>query len=438
MTADAAELIWDGHYQVRGQTFQSLSLSDSNPNAEAGATLVDHRLRLQPGWLISDRVGVFVQLDVLPYVLWGDESTTFSDPVTGDDPAIYTHSVGPATTEDGDRLANIEATRVWGEVQTGIGSVRFGRMPLAWGTGMVLNAGNDPGDEFGDTADRIQLTARTGDVFLQGGIETNSEGYINEVDDIWTVTGAVIYKTEKAGTGIYNSYRRQSGDETKFGLYTVDIWGEAQAGVLEFSTEFAAQFGSGDLDEDTDEATISAFGFNLDAGVTLNQIRLGLLAGFAGGDKNPDDKKFHTFHYDPDFNVSLFMFEEPMPVLEPTVKNANNDGRNDDVVLTGYRISNAFFARPRVGYQVSEDFYADISFIIGQAAALPEDEAENKTYGSEIDLWLHYTPMDAFSLDGAFGVFLPGAYYSSFEDVDLGGGFDTPVWGGQILGTIHF
>ena len=37
-------------------------------------------------------------------------------------------------------------------------------MPLHWGSGMVYNAGNNPLDEFGDSVDRIQFTAKEPDV----------------------------------------------------------------------------------------------------------------------------------------------------------------------------------------------------------------------------------------------------------------------------------
>ena len=68
----------------------------------------------------------------------------------------------------------------------------------------------------------------------------------------------------------------------------------------------------------------------IDAGYTLDRIRVGLGGGLATGDKDTTDDNFKTFTFDRDFNQTLFLFEEPMPTLTPTVSNDNNAGRDTD------------------------------------------------------------------------------------------------------------
>ena len=46
--------------------------------------------------------------------------------------------------------------------------------------------------------------------------------------------------------------------------------------------------------------------------------------------------------------------------------------------------------------------------------------------------------MPKFQLDGTFGVFLPGSYYSSYTHEELGGGFSQHALGAQLLGTAEF
>jgi hypothetical protein len=439
LSAGAAEVVWDGHYRARGQYFNSLSLSSTNTNAEGAAALIDHRLRLQPGWLMSDRVGLFAQLDLLPYTLWGDEAIQFSDPALGDDPLVLTGAVRPPTTDEGgSTLQNIQVTRVFAEVHTGVGQLRFGRMPLEWGSGMLLNAGNANNQEFGDTADRIQFTGRAGQVYLQGGLESNAEQFVNEGDDVYSLTGSLLYSTEQAGVGVYNIFRRYNYDGDKFGMYTLDFWGAAEAGPLNIETEFVAQIGRGDLGDGVNDASINAFGAMIDASYALDRIRVGLGAGLATGDKDTTDDNFKTFTFDRDFNQTLFLFEEPMPTLTPTVSNANNGGRDYDAVRTGYALSNALYLRPRIGYTFSDDLTVDLSYFAAQAAALPDDEADSKGYGSEVDARVVYRPFEHFVLDGTLGVFFPGSYYSSYTHEDLGGDFDRPAIGAQLLGTVEF
>lgn len=442
LSAQAAELVFDGHYRSRVQGFNSLSLADpdENANSEGGAFYIDHRFRLQPTFLISDRVSITTQVDLLPYVLWGDEAVQRADTDPGQSlsSVLLSDTVQPPTSDGSATLGNIQVTRVYGEVQTDYGQLRFGRMPLEWGAGMVFNAGNEPWQEFGDTVDRIQFTGRAGQVYLQGGIESNVESYVNEDDDVWGVSGMVLYQTEQASIGTYNLFRRYSYDEDTFGLFTTDLWAEAQAGPLHIETELAGRFGRGDLSDGIDDASIMAFGATLDASMQLDKLTLGLGGGFASGDKDTSDKEFRTFTFDPDFNQTLFLFEEPMPTLLPTVQNEANSGRDLSAARTGYALSNAMYARPHVGYQVLDTLSADLGFFIARAATLPDDEADDKFYGSEVNARIRWTPYTHFELDSTLGVFLPGAYYSNYTDEDLGGGFDQTAFGAQILGTVRF
>ncbi|MFT4977245.1 MAG: hypothetical protein ACI8S6_003150 [Myxococcota bacterium] len=442
LSADAAELLFDGHYRARAQGFNSLSLADPdiNANAEGGAAYIDHRLRLQPTFLLSDRVSITTQLDLLPYVLWGDEAVqrAAADPGQDLSAIVLSDSVQPPTEDGASTLANIQVTRVYGEIQTDYGQLRFGRMPLAWGAGMVFNAGNDPWQEFGDTVDRIQFTGRAGQIYLQGGLETNAEQFINEGDDVWGISGMVLYQTEQASIGSYNLFRRYNYDESTFGLFTTDLWAEAQAGPLHIETELAAQLGRGDLSDGIDDAGVSAFGAMIDASMQFDRLTLGLTGGVATGDKDNTDKQYKTFSFDPDFNQTLFMFEEPMPTLLPTVQNEANAGRDLSAARTGYALSNALYGRPHVGYAVTDTLDADVSFFIARTAAVPDAETEDTFYGSEVNARVIWSPYAHFTLDTTVGMFLPGTYYSNFTDDDLGGNFDQPAVGAQVLGTIQF
>jgi hypothetical protein len=202
--------------------------------------------------------------------------------------------------------------------------------------------------------------------------------------------------------------------------------------------EFATVVGGGDLDTGANDLRLGAFGGHINIHLHPDKLRLGLMAGFAGGDSDTTDNKLHTFSFDPDFNVALMLFEEPMPVLEPAVTTDANDGRTTQASRSGYAISNALFLRPRVGWKFMDGLTADLSLITATHAKVPESEKETKGYGSEIDATVRWDPMPHFWLQGTTGVFLPGKYYSEYEDDDFGGGYDRPAIGGRVLGTIEF
>ena len=444
MDAHAVEVAWDGHYRTRIRYFDSLSLSTptDNPNSEEESWTADHRLRIQPGFKISDQVSLFTDLDVLPFNDWGGNPVTMTDPATGENiPSVFAHSVTAPTGEDGAAgTQNLEVRRAYAELDAGFARIRFGRMPVEWGSGMVYNAGNDPLSEYGDTADRVQVIAPAGPVYVIGAFETSAENFVNVNDDLKTVTGGVAYLGERVGLGTYNTYRWQRfGDDSNFSLFTGDLWAKAEMGNALIEWEFAFQLGGGDLSESVNDVRITGMGSQLTAMLGSDTFRFGFTSGMATGDADPYDNEYHSFSFDPDFNVALMMFEEPMPVLMHENSHlANNGGREMGAVRLGDGVSNALYLKPTVQYNLREDLQIELAWIAARAAKLSEAEMDNKGYGSEVDLTLEYTPFEHFELQSTTGMFFPGKRFSSFEHEELGGGFSSAAIGSRLVGTISF
>ena len=344
-SAQATELVWDGHYRATGSWYDSLSLSDTNELAEGASSQFLHDVRLAPSWHLSDAVSMHVDLRLLDQVSWGDSPVLATDLLTGDSADLTTsESVEPPTTEDGaTTLQNLAVTRAWGETKLGIGTLRFGRMPIHWGTGMVFNAGDDRWNGPGDTADRIQITRKAGEVYLLGAWEARSEGYVGEPDDLKGLAGAVVYQTERAGVGTYHSYRWQGQDDSQFTTYIADIWASADMGPAKIQFEFAAVLGGGDLENGANDVQLGAYGANLDLSMRAEKLSLGLGAGLAGGDGDTDDSKLSTFSFDPNFRRGLILFAQPLPTLEASVLNEGNAGRTTAAARSGVGISNAMY-----------------------------------------------------------------------------------------------
>jgi len=452
-TAGATELTWEGYYRARGRFFDSLSVSnaaslnlpseDQNVLETEGVSLwMDHRMRLQPNWLLSEHASLHAQLDLLGFLNFGDQPETITDPVSGD-PLPYELTgavVPPETDEGGVTTQNIQVTRVWGEVTGSIGTLAIGRMPVSWGSGMIWNDGNDPLDEYGDTADRIQLTSPIGPVYVMGAFETNYEGFVGQSDDISTISGSVAYKTETAGIGLYNTFRYWSESATdKYGAYTGDLWGRAEMGPITAETELAAVLGKGDLGEAND-VRISAFGGYLSVGLDNDKMIAGLAGGFGTGDSEPDDDVLKTFTFDRDFNRALILFEENLPTLEPGVMNEENGGRDYTYVRTSTAIRNVLFLQPTVGYHLFPELKGTVTMFASQAAKLPDDESDNKGYGLEFDAALRYDPFPHAWFQARAGYWMPGRYFSQYGDDTQTDpyGFDRPVTAVELVGVIEF
>lgn len=436
--SQAAELDWNGYYRARGLIYDSLSVSETNPLSEGTSNLLDHRLRLEPRFILSERVGIFAQIDALNLVPWGDQPESWFDPVTGESTALaYDQTLVSPTSVDGNALSSaISVTRAWGEVYTGAGRLRFGRVPLHWGTGIFLNDGRSPDSEYGDTADRIQFTSRIGPIHLMGAWDVQYEGYLNVPDDMQSLNAAVAWQTESSGVGFYNSYRYQSSQS--FNSWSGDIWFFAKLGPLRVDGEVVTTLGGGNLEGGQNDISIGAVGAILKGEYTGERPFFGLEAGLATGDSNPSDASLHTFTFDRDHNVSLLLFEEPMPTLDAASANDTNQGRNLDAVRTGEGIRNALYLRPHFGWRFGKQLSLDLALLAAQAAKLPEEQSGNKGYGVETDFSVHYTPYEHFAVDGALGLFLPGRYFETYEDDSLGAGFDHYVLGGRLMGTVAF
>ena len=133
---------------------------DHANDAHGGFTSANMRFRVEPTLNISEHVRVRAQIDILDnhalgsstsQQLYYDPNAPFSSTfygnsrvtVAGRDPRLDTPYVSPK--------------RVWGEVQTPVGLLSFGRMPSEWGLGIMANAGRGIDDDFGDNVDRIQF-----------------------------------------------------------------------------------------------------------------------------------------------------------------------------------------------------------------------------------------------------------------------------------------
>ncbi|BDG09409.1 TIGR04551 family protein [Anaeromyxobacter paludicola] len=166
-----------GYLRFRADLFDHLDLDrDPDPNnywvyprpvvgtyqdPTTGAWVVKHgtltsanmRLRLEPVLNVSEQIRVLSQVDLLDNVILGSNpySSDFSLGTFG-----TSGTTPPLYGVNSDR-ASIAAKRAWGEVQTPVGLLSFGRMPSSWGLGVLTHAGNGIDDDYGDTVDRIQF-----------------------------------------------------------------------------------------------------------------------------------------------------------------------------------------------------------------------------------------------------------------------------------------
>ncbi|MED5369755.1 MAG: hypothetical protein VX899_01955 [Myxococcota bacterium] len=438
-TASAAEVEWHGHYRSRVLAYSGLSLSDTNQSALAPTTYIDHRMRLQPTFHASSRVSVHAQLDLLNLTAFGDNINTYTLADGSVLPAAYAHGVAADITNNNmGNLGNISLTRAWADVYLPYGRLSMGRMPQHWGAGILFNDGLTSESEFGDTADRIQFTTQAGPVYVMAAYEQLYEGYWEEGDDRddgMAADVAIAYLGETMGVGLYNRYRRQFSPT--FQAYTGSLWGFTELGPARIEMELAGNFGAGDLDSQTNDVSLVSFGGILSAEADLPMnLTAGLDLGMASGDGETGDSTDRVFTMDRDKNIALMLFEEPLPLTAPAVRNSENLGRDNSSVLTGEGVSNALFMKPTIGYHLRPDLHGQLSLIGARTFAAPDDDRTG--YGWEIDADVTYSPVEHFYLKGTGAILLPGTYYSNYGSSALEAGFNAPAFGGRLYLVAEF
>ena len=164
----------DGYLRVRGQLFNNLDLGHGLNNPDAAGfpyspqqlthnysgtqTSGNMRFRLEPTINVSELVRVRAQVDILDnYVLGSSAWKGFDNPFSPYPIPWYGASRVLYQNDPTADRAPILPKRAWGEVQTPVGLLSFGRMPSEWGLGILTTAGEGIDDDYGDTVDRIQF-----------------------------------------------------------------------------------------------------------------------------------------------------------------------------------------------------------------------------------------------------------------------------------------
>ncbi len=264
-----------GYLRMRGDMDKDLDLGTPlrepypqfpHPASGRGDTMFtgNMRFRLEPTLNISEDVRIMGQIDMLDNLVLG------STPDQNNDLVFFSQSQSPPS-------ASIAVKRLWGEVKTPLGLIRFGRMGSQWGLGIMANDGGpafvDRGPlvtstdrldpigqcfdcDYGSTVDRIMfITKFLGHYFVpfvdftsEGPTYANFNDYgtqkinLDQLDDVHSC-GISIFKRDKPedirealaqgswvlNYGIYFTYRNQSYDATNVDTTTMGINGATPA-----------------------------------------------------------------------------------------------------------------------------------------------------------------------------------------------------------------
>lgn len=121
------------------------------PNASDTKTVesINMRFRVDPTLNISEDIRIKGQVDFLDNFVLG------SRPLGADGNNVDMLALTTGQAAIGDAMS---VRRLYGEVDTPIGQLQFGRMPHHFGLGIWANSGDGLDDDFGDNLDGVRLT----------------------------------------------------------------------------------------------------------------------------------------------------------------------------------------------------------------------------------------------------------------------------------------
>jgi uncharacterized protein (TIGR04551 family) len=121
---------------------------------------VNMRFRLEPTINVSEDLRIKAQIDMLDNLVWGSTPAYAYTRYQGVDVAILNNAnqVAPVAGVNA-ALGNIDVKRVWGEVSTPVGLLKFGRMGTNFGLGINYNDGTCLDCDFESNMDAFQFIA---------------------------------------------------------------------------------------------------------------------------------------------------------------------------------------------------------------------------------------------------------------------------------------
>jgi len=431
----------------------------------AGANM---RLRVEPTLNISEEVWIKSQLDFLDNVMLGTSPAQYQSYGGGDFIETATIQGNNVATTNGDMIV---VRRVWGEVMTPLGQLRFGRMADHWGLGMLHNAGNGIDQDFGDTVDRLMFQAKINNWLLAPAFDFPSEGVsmtsaagrpldVSQLDDSYQLVGIVAYKHDEedqramlkrgdwvVNTGLHFTYRSQVlsfevGEDAStrsdpeiddYHFYRRDMWAITpdfwfQLMYDTFHLELEAAFVYGEVgnpdkyQETFDDAraiTLTQWGgvIQADYGLLSDQLRIGLEFGFASGDKDIEGLNAPTTfeQYNGPGNDAFNAF-------------GFNPAYNTDLILYHHilgSVSQSYYFKPWLRYDFLKSMMGKqlwLRFDILYSRAVFEESTINDSsanLGVELNGQVMYVSSDNFHIGLKYGVLFPLGAFKGTVDPDL-------------------
>ncbi len=322
--------------------------------------------------------------------------------------------------------------RAWLEWTSDFGVFRIGRMPIAWGYGLLWDAGNRVWDDYQTTQDRIEYRLHLGNVV--GALaysKARKIALLGDADDQEFYTIYLQYNNQELdveGGILFEKQARATGQQAALigtanpffpALTTapfpssnnvVDVYLKKKVSYFTFGGEVGWLTGDAfDFNGDGAKDSLNAVGAVLSATFELHSVKAFLELLYASGDSNVTAGHLNGF-------VLLHRNRRPGIILGRQLLGAatGNTAGQGSVAVYGktdasgnaQSFSGAIYARPGFRVDWSRNWASGFELIFARKAATAAGESSN--LGVELDIGTDYSVYKNFDLGLTLGYLFSG------------------------------
>jgi uncharacterized protein (TIGR04551 family) len=404
------------------------------------------RLRVNPTLNVSEDIRIKGTVDVFDNLVLGSTPlymTGLSLPNPNIPSSILASTQNTPLIGINNPYGSINVKRLWGEVTTPAGELRFGRMPIHFGIGLFYNAGNLDINDQGDNVDGVMFATRVLGHYLIPGVSMSYTGAVGRgrgynlerksgkmlvnselgqrydldpADNVYSVFLMFSKKDKEIDAkvlldegkvvlnyGVLGSYRFQLRDSEysqfkdgllDFALYkdkmvernghlgVFSLWGDVRFYKLHIEAEAVGVFGH--IAEPQTWITQGGFALKSKYMFLKDRLDVGLDIGWASGGQG--EGHFADFRFNPDYRIDMLLFDQVLGV-----------------------ISNAYYLRPHIGYFFTDNLAVRGDIISSFAGLAQTTSGKSNLLGLEIDGSLVYQSEEGFHVMLQYGFLVPFA-----------------------------
>ena len=430
----AADLNWRGQYKFEGVSLRGAPL-DGTQTKE----YFMHHLILRPKIIAADGLNLYGRFDLL--------NNDYSDSLGHKGGEFFGARTSTAGTTSGQQDPEfMEINQLYLTWLQEHGSLIVGRMPLEFGLGLSLDAGEDQFDHYLDNVDGVGYKIVMGNLYFLPVYGKYGEGNLSQEDEIYQYYAQVQYENPdtELSLGLVYDVRvaTSDGNDAPGGPYdptaatTDPADGEWKTENIGLSLGQKYELGRLDVEagfyrgstgvqaSNGNEISIDAFAV-VAKFMTENdgsKWNWGLTAGYLTGDDPDTEDVYEGYVADRNFDVGLLLFNHPIGgngvlgtsdfyINNRTSLAANNRQNLPDVDA----LSNALFLAPSLKWQFKEKWALKGTLLWAQLNQPQYGEAD-AGLGTEIDASVIYSPHKSLTWTLDAGLLLPGSAFEVYGD----------------------